>query len=244
MDYPFMMLVGIVLLAYTTQVLAGFGSVIISVTLGVHFYPIEFLLPVLVPLDVIVNSYIISKHYKHVHKKLLLNNILPLMGFGLIIGIFLFNYLQGNILKMAFGVFVTLVSITQLIAVKRNKENHNRLSPLKSSVLLFSGGLVQGIYASGGPMIAYAVGRLNLTKSIFRSTLCALWIILNAVLTASYAVAGKLSAETLKYLALLLPVVITGIVIGELFHNKINENQFKIFIYSILVVAGISIVFG
>jgi uncharacterized membrane protein YfcA len=43
---------------------------------------------------------------------------------------------------------------------------------------------------------------------------------------------------------MLLPIVITGIVIGELLHNKINENQFKIFIYSILVLAGISIVLG
>lgn len=244
MDSNFIMLAGIVLLAYTTQVLAGFGSVIISVTLGVHFYPIEFLLPVLVPLDVIVNSYIISKHYKHIHKKLLLNNILPIMGMGLIVGILLFTYIQGDTLKLVFGIFVTFISVNRLIALKRNVENSNKLSQLKYNLLLFSGGLVQGIYASGGPMIAYAAGRLNLTKSIFRSTLCALWIILNAVLTASYAVADKLSAETLKYLALLLPVVITGIVIGELFHNKINENQFKKFIYSILVVAGISIVLG
>jgi hypothetical protein len=37
----------IVLISYTTQAMSGFGSTILALTLGVHLYPINVLLPVL-----------------------------------------------------------------------------------------------------------------------------------------------------------------------------------------------------
>jgi hypothetical protein len=46
--------------------------------------------------------------------------------------------------------------------------------PWISGLLFFLRGIVQGIYVSGGPIIVYAAGRLNLAKAAFRSTLCAL----------------------------------------------------------------------
>ena len=47
----------IVLISYTTQAMSGFGSTILALTLGLHLYPINVLLPVLVPLDMIVYLY-------------------------------------------------------------------------------------------------------------------------------------------------------------------------------------------
>jgi uncharacterized membrane protein YfcA len=244
MDHAFIMLAGIVLLAYTTQALAGFGSVIISITLAAHFYPIEFLLPVVVPLDILLNIYIISRHHRHIQTRLLIKTILPLMMLGLLIGIGLFQHIQGERLKMAFGIFVVLVSVAQLIAVGKRLEMKTGMPPWASGLLFFLGGIVQGIYASGGPIIVYAADRSNLAKAVFRSTLCALWIILNLVLVAAYVLTGKMSAETFKYHMLLLPVVIAALFLGERLHDTINEHQFKIFIYLILTMAGMSIIFG
>ncbi len=44
--------------------MSGFGSMILALTLGVHLYPIEVLLPVLVPLDLLVNLYIDEYRFK------------------------------------------------------------------------------------------------------------------------------------------------------------------------------------
>ncbi len=244
MDHAFFVLAGIVLLAYTTQALAGFGSIIISVTLAAHFYPIEFLLPVVVPLDILLNTYIISRHHLHIRLRLLVKTILPLMMAGLLIGIGLFHYIQGNLLKMVFGIFVVVISVSQLFIVGKRLESRISLPPWISGLLFFLGGIIQGIYASGGPIIVYAAGRLNLAKAAFRSTLCALWIILNLVLVSAYVITGKMSAETFRYHALLLPVVIAGLFLGERLHDTINEYQFKVFIYLVLAVAGMSIVLG
>ena len=63
----------------------------------------------------------------------------------------------------------------------------------------------------------------------------------NSVLIVAYAVTGRLTVETISYSAMLLPVVLVGIVVGELLHRWINERHFRIVIFCILIVAGLSI---
>jgi len=58
MNEKFFWLALIVFFSYTTQAMSGFGSTILALTLGIHLYPIEVLLPVLVPLDMMVNLYL------------------------------------------------------------------------------------------------------------------------------------------------------------------------------------------
>ena len=57
MDSNIVWLALIVLISYSIQAMSGFGSTILALTLGVHLYPIEVLLPALVPLDLLVNLY-------------------------------------------------------------------------------------------------------------------------------------------------------------------------------------------
>ena len=83
MDDSFLWLAGFVLLSFTTQAMSGFGSVIIAVTLGSRFYPIEVLLPVVVPLDVLINAYIVTRTRAHVDRAVLFREIVPFMAVGL-----------------------------------------------------------------------------------------------------------------------------------------------------------------
>ncbi len=235
-------LFAIVLLAYITQTMAGFGSLILAVTLGSNFYPIEFLLPVLVPLNVLVNGYIVTRHRRLIHKQVLFKKIFPLMLVGLFLGILLFNLVQGQILKKVFGIFVVAMSAIQLLALRKTTLTPPVLSPAKSRVFILFGGVIHGLYASGGPLVVYVASRLNLDKSVFRSTLSALWLILNCVLMISYAVTGRLSFGTFAFTGALTPLIIIGIFIGERLHTIINQKQFKIFIFMLLLIAGFSIV--
>ncbi len=238
----FLALAVIVLLAYITHVMAGFGSLILAITIGSNFYPIEFLLPVMVPLNVLVNSYIVTRHRTFIHKQVLFKQIFPLMLVGLLIGILLFNLVHGQILKKMFGIFVVGMSTMQLAGLRQTTMATPALSPAKSRVFLLFGGVIQGLYASGGPLVVYVVSRLNLDKSVFRSTLSALWLILGCVLMISYVVTGRLSVGTLTFTGALAPLIIVGVFIGERLHTIINEKQFKIFVYMLLLIAGFSIV--
>lgn len=242
MDHAFFILALIVLLSYTTQALSGFGSTIIAVTLGVHLYPIETLLPVLVPLDVLLNSYIVIRHHRHVETKLLVRRILPLMGLGLIAGIALFNYLHSDMLKTAFGIFVVLLSVRELFLLRKRDLQRSPLSKAQEASWLLAGGIIQGVFASGGPPAVYVAGRIIPQKANFRSTLAALWIALNLVLTISYIITGRLNPDSLSRSAMLLPVVLISIVLGEKLHHLMDEHRFRIIVFALLLCAGLSLI--
>ncbi len=231
----------IVLLAYTVQAMTGFGSVILAVTLGSHLYPLETLLAVLVPMDVLLNAYLVGRHRAHVDRHVLFVRIVPVMGLGLFAGIGLFHFLQGDLLKRAFGLLVVLLSAREIWRLSGNSGAGSLLSRWKYVLSVAGAGLVQGMFASGGPLIAYAADRIGLPKARFRSTLACLWLLTNTVLTASYAAAGRLNLDIARSIALLLPLVALGTVAGEKLHDRVDERAFRFVVYAVLVAAGASL---
>jgi uncharacterized membrane protein YfcA len=244
MDSNLIWLVLIVLISYTTQAMSGFGSTILALTLGIHLYAIDVLLPVLVPLDMIVNLYIVARHYRHISRPHLFRSILPAMGIGVAAGIVAFQYVEGDWLKKLFGALVILLSIRELFRLWRNRQEKIVLSNLKATGFVVAAGIVHGIYASGGPLLIYAVSKLDLSKTVFRSTLGAVWFIFSVILTASYLIAGIFTAQTVKLILILLPTILIGIVLGEWLHHRIDEYRFKIFVFVVLLFAGVSICIG
>jgi hypothetical protein len=240
MDEKLIILMGIVLLSFTSQALSGFGSIIIAVTLGSHLYPIKELLPVLVPLDVLINGYLVARYRSTVDTGFLVRKIFPPVGAGFAAGVIMFSLLDSSILKGVFGVFVVAISVRELVVAVRTADPRT-ISPAGRAAYLVLGGLIQGVFASGGPPVVYAVGRSLHDKTVFRSTLAALWFTVNSVLLATYAMTHRLTPETLTDSAILLPTVVLGIVIGELLHRYINEKHFRIVVFCVLIVAGLSI---
>jgi uncharacterized membrane protein YfcA len=241
MDEKVIILMGIVLLSFTSHALSGFGSIIIAVTLGSNFYPIKTLLPILVPLDVTINGYLMARYHSRIDKPFLFKRIVPSMSVGFVAGVILFSLLESTILKGIFGVFVVIISARELYLMLRRSETRE-ISTATQAAYLILGGFIQGIFASGGPPVVYAVSRSIPDKTVFRSTLAAVWFSINSVLIVTYVMTHRLTLETLKHSAVLLPVVLLGLVFGELLHRYINEKHFRIFIFCILIVAGLSIV--
>jgi uncharacterized membrane protein YfcA len=85
------------------------------------------------------------------------------------------------------------------------------------------------------------VSRLGLQKGSFRSTLSALWLLTNSVLTLSYLASGLVTGANLKFCAWLAPTIVFGTWIGESLHNRVNEHLFRIAVFAILLAAGLSI---
>lgn len=240
----FIILSLIILLANATEAISGFGSTIISVTLGSNFYPINELLPVIVPLNVLLSFYIVFRYHEFINLPVLLKKILPFMGIGLVLGLMIFTILQGTTLKKIYGVLVIILSVRELLKISQKKEITviKDLSKVESSIWLLASGIIHGIYASGGPLLVYAMSSFSFTKAAFRSNLSVIWLILNSILVCTYAQTGKISSETLKLSLMLLPILPVGILIGEMLHHRINEKVFRIFIFSLLLLAGISLI--
>jgi len=58
------------------------------------------------------------------------------------------------------------------------------------------------------------VRRIRLLKARFRATLATLWLLTNTALTVSYVVTGRLTPESARTIAALLPLVAAGMIAG------------------------------
>lgn len=234
----------IVFFSNLVESVAGFGSTILALTLGAQYFPIEELIPILVPLNVLLSAYIVIRYRTEIHWRLLGTRILPFTLIGMPIGIWIFQMAPGPSLKLAFGVIVSVLGAFELVrGLKKTYADQRPLGLYGSALFLTAGGIMQGLYASGGPFVVYFFSRTVKDKGTFRSTLSFLWLVLNVILTGSLILSSKINAYTLQFSFYLLPFVLAGIFVGTRVHDWVSERQFKQGVYALLSVAGLSLIY-
>ena len=103
----------------------------------------------------------------------------------------------------------------------------------------FAAGVVHGIFATGGPLLVYALNAQSLDKATFRSTLTVVWMVMALVLAGSYLSSGQLGADDLPQIGILAAVLPLSILAGEWLHRRINPERFKTAINLLLVFCGL-----
>jgi uncharacterized membrane protein YfcA len=241
LDEPrFWLLAAIVAGAFAVEATTGFGATMIVVTLGVHLFPLRELLPVIVPAGLALSVTLAWRQRAHADRALLGRRILPLMLVGLAIGLALFERASGGALQRAYGLFVVAIAASELWRARHAAGNGAPLAPVTSRAALLGAGVIHGLFSSGGPIVVYTLGRLGIEKSVFRATLMALWVVMGTALTIAYAIAGHVSRETLAASAALLPILGVALVAGEWLHHRLDEQRFRLVVYALLVVAGLT----
>jgi uncharacterized membrane protein YfcA len=166
-----------------------------------------------------------------------------ILGMGL--AFVAFRGVGGSWLRTAFGVMVLVLAARELWALYRAKKDAKAVArpipPLASIAAIFGAGIIHGIYATGGPLLVYAIGREGLDKHAFRSSLSMIWLVLNVFLFGSFVFEGRYDASVGMDLLVLLPTVPLGIVLGEWLHHRVEERKFKITVFSLLIAAAISL---
>ena len=87
-------------------------------------------------------------------------------------------------------------------------------------------------------MVVYYASRSIPNKTKFRSTLSSLWLVLGVFLATSHYLGGHADAQTYAYSGMLLAPLIGGIVLGEILHDKIPQERFRLLVMFLLVFAG------
>lgn len=225
-----------ILLAYTIEAITGFGSIVIALSLGAILLPIPDMLPVLVPLSVFMNGYLTWKHRRHIDWHLLATLIVPLMLLGTVTGYLLMPWLGANGLEVLFGLLIIWFSGKELWRMFGGHEARPH-GLMASRIITFVAGITHGLFASGGPLLVYALAGVQLNKSRTRATLVAVWLTLNVTLVALYLFDGRLYASADKVLWY-LPLLVIGVLVGEFFHHRLHEDWFRRLIYGVLMVTG------
>lgn len=226
-----------ILLAYTLEAITGFGSVVIALALGALLLPIEHLLPILVPLNICMSGYLSWRYRRLIDHRLLLGTILPGMLLGTVVGYALLPWEDGASLKRGFGVLILWFSGRELWRLYRHAPARSRTPSWVMRLVTGAAGICHGLFASGGPLLVYALASSDLDKARLRATLISVWFTLNSLLTLAFLFDGRL-LPALPQIAAYLPLLLVGIVLGERLHRGLGERQFRVATYLILLVAG------
>ena len=82
---------------------------------------------------------------------------------------------------------------------------------------------------------------LDLDKARFRATMSAILFLLALLRAGGYGGLGFYDARTISLIALLLPAMIVGMVLGERVHHGMREQVFKRVVALLLVASGVAL---
>ncbi|RJG13418.1 sulfite exporter TauE/SafE family protein [Pseudomonas cavernicola] len=234
---PWLWLGTCIFLAYTLEAMTGFGSVVIALSLGALVLPIKELLPILVALNICMSGYLTYRHRQLIDWRLLLSLILPGMSVGTLIGFGLGPWLSDGSLKQGFGVLIVWFALRELLRLGKSQPT-GRTPLWVTRLQIGAAGISHGLFASGGPLLVYALAATALDKARFRATLVCVWFSLNGLLTLAFLANGSLQ-PALPRVASYLPLLAIGVLLGEHLHHRVAEQHFRLGIYLLLCITGV-----
>ena len=217
-------LVLITLAAAVVNGALGYGFSSITVPLALLFLTNRVLNPALVPLEVVLNAYVLWVNraaLPGVWRRVLpiVIGLLP----GVLIGTALVSRVNPGWLK--FGTFVALLPLILLQAAGFRR-------PIRSERpvgLAFGGGvgLLYSVTTISGPPLAVMLSNQGLTKSDFRAALGFIRLAESSMTAVAYAYAGLYSVESFGLLPYILPSIVIGVPLGVMIIQRIRPETFR-----------------
>lgn len=233
----------VVFLSNIIQCVTGFAGTVLAMPPSIMLVGYGTAKPILNVLGIAASAGVIATNFKSINKKEFLK-ITSVMLLGIVGGIFISGYFAkyAKTLYIALGVTVIVIALRNTVKFLSKKESKN-LPKAVSLFLLVLSGLIHGIFVCGGPLlVTYASARLKDTDE-FRSTLSAVWIVLNSLILFSDIRARSFQKDTLILLLVCIAVLFFAIFIGNLISKKLSKNTFLIITYVLMLISGVSLIF-
>lgn len=226
------------LVAYFVKGICGFANSLIFDTIlsfGVNNVNIS-------PIDLLVNYpsniVMVVKNRKSLDKKIYLP-LIALVLAGSLPGALLLKNIDAGKIKLIFGFVVVLLGAEMFL----RQYSHKKLKSSKIALAIVGviAGALCGLFGIGALLAAY-VGRVTDDQRAFKGNMNAVFVAENTFRVILYSILGLITIETLKRVALLLPVSLIALAIGMKLSSKIDESASKKIISILLVLSGISLI--
>lgn len=220
--------------SYFIESIFGFGGTIIFLGLSGFFIDFDTLLIIAMFLGLMSGFAILVQSFKHV-SFLKLRKILQKTIPGAIVGTYLIEFLQVNILLNLFSLVLILYGLFNLYNPKFNPHKYIK------DVFIYLGGLIQGLFTIGGPFILMGFKDNFISKQQLRSTMAAYFFTINLIRLIQYSISGNSISTIIKDYYLTGIVIILCVWIGYFIHIRITEKAFKKTITIFITCIGILI---
>jgi hypothetical protein len=225
-----------VLTAYVVFGLCGFGSTLIAVPLMAHFFPLTFVIPVIVLVDCAASLHQGFRLREGVNKRDLAP-MLPFIIAGMVVGAMILVRAPAGVLLVLLGVFVTAYGLY----FSFRHESVFRVARWTAAPIGLFAGTTSTVFGMAGPIyVMYLAGRGS-TPDEIRATMPVIFILTTLGRIALFAFMGLITQDVLVMAALLAPVMALGLWLGNRWHSKISREQAVRAIGAVLTLSGLSL---
>ncbi|HEX6004802.1 MAG TPA: sulfite exporter TauE/SafE family protein [Burkholderiales bacterium] len=227
----------IVMAANVVFGITGFGLGLITIPLLAHLFPVKFVIPMIVLLDVVASLRQATKLRGGVFRGELIP-LLPFMLAGMVAGAFLLVRLPAEVLLLALGVFVFAYGCYYVL----RRGSSFRLARWSVVPIGLFGGTTSAVFGIGAPLyIMYLNGR-GATPDHIRATMPVIFCFTTVGRIILFVVAGLFTGEMLLTAALLAPMMLLGLYVGNRLHVNLSRETMVRIIGALLVASGASLV--
>lgn len=219
--------------------ITGFGFTLISFPLLLMWYAPKEIIPVLMICNLIASIMIVLQKKEH---KLLDKQSYYLIvtgGFFTIAGVIALSSTDDKWLIRFSGIIFIVLTLYSLIGkMQKNKTLRNR-------AYLFAGafiGFITGAVSISGPPLALFLNRANISNRKFREIFAAFSVTTSIVAVVGYYQAGMITLQTLKTSVILIPILLTGTIVGKKLNTIISIEMFQTINIVLTLIASLMLV--
>ncbi|MGJ8572256.1 MAG: sulfite exporter TauE/SafE family protein [Hoeflea sp.] len=217
--------------------LAGFGTAM---------FALGFWLQILPPLEAVsliaIMSVISGLQGVWVVRRSVLDNprrlarfLVPAL-FGIPAGIAALSIFPPLVIKLVIAAMMILYG--GFFSLRSALPKFERPTPVADSVIGFLGGVLGGAASLSGALPTMWCSMRPWPKAEIRAVLQPFNVIVLALTAVGFAIKGVYSLDTLKLIAVTLPVTLTFAQIGIITFKRLNDDQFRRLIIALMFVSG------
>ncbi|MDA0176341.1 sulfite exporter TauE/SafE family protein [Mesoflavibacter profundi] len=225
----------LVLLAEILGTVGGFGSSVFFVPVANYFFKFQTVLGLTALFHLASNVVKIAFFKKGIDKRVIIYLGIPAVLF-VIIGAYLSQFFNTNLLSYFLGGFLIVLSIVFLIFKDLVIKASNKNAIIGGILSGFSAGLL----GTGGAIRGITLSAFKMNKEKFIATSAIIDLGVDLSRSVVYYKNGYIQKDILYIIPILLVISVIGTYIGKKILNKISQDQFRNFVLILILIIGIS----
>jgi len=227
-------------LFYAARGSTGFGGAAAMPLMGLVI-PIKVLVPAWTVIGLAAGFTLLGRDRKHVSWREMLR-LLPSCLIGVAGGLYLFTTLDPRLLTRGLGIVVLAYGTYSLWCTFRPAKP----PPTSSPLLAHAAGALAGVIgttfgAMASVFFAIYFDVIRMAKDAFRATMTAVLVVFGIVRGLGYVAVGEFGRDVWMLVAVAIPMMLIGILIGDRIHMRLNEKAFRRIISGTLIVTGLTL---
>jgi uncharacterized protein len=226
--------------AYAARGASGFGAAAAMPLLGLVI-PLKLLIPAWTVVGALAGVALFGSDRKNVAWREMAK-LVPSLLVGIAVGLYIFKLLDSDTLAKGLGTLVLLYGFYSLAGTFRAAPKTKFPPRIAAAIGGFLGGIVGTVVGTmGSVFFAIYYDAIRLAKEQFRATMTAILLTLAVVRGIGYWAVGEFTREVMILSAILFPMMLTGIFIGNRFHHGMSDLMFRRTVSGALIASGLAL---